>query len=321
MLLFDIVSTSRRVRETRSRSEKVRQAVTRRGTLRCSGTASAKAAMRSPPGRSTIAAPSTERQVAQAAGVPVEEIRLALMVSGKLGAAARAALIEGRPGLARLAIGLFRPLKPMLAQTAENNGQALLQLGTAAFEYKLDGARIQVHKDGRDVRVFSRYLNDVTVAVPEVVEAVRELDIGSVILDDEAIACQPDGRPRPIQVTFAPEHSTSAFFLRFVSGGPVSQVSRARVRSGLGPAALRRAMPPSGAPNPELTVAEVDAIPGAARPTRRVPEKPALPEWLAPAAGPSVRANPHQACGQTCTSIEPKPRLFQRRRSRPAMKG
>jgi DNA ligase 1 len=139
--------------------------------------------------------------VAQAAGVPVEEIRRALMVSGDLGAAARAALTEGRPGIARLAIGLFRPLKPMLAQTAEDTGQALAQLGTAAFEYKLDGARIQVHKDGRDVRVFSRYLNDVTAAVPEVVEAVRELDIGTVILDGEAIALQSDGRPRPFQVT------------------------------------------------------------------------------------------------------------------------
>jgi DNA ligase 1 len=139
--------------------------------------------------------------VAQAAGVPVEEIRRALMVSGNLGATARAALIEGRPGLARLAIGLFRPLKPMLAQTAEDTSQALAQLGTAAFEYKLDGARMQVHKQARDVRVFSRYLNDVTAAVPEVVEAVRKLDIGTVILDGEAIALQSDGRPRPFQVT------------------------------------------------------------------------------------------------------------------------
>ena len=139
--------------------------------------------------------------VAQAAGVPVEEIRRALMVSGNIGATARAALIEGRPGLARLAVGLFRPLKPMLAQTAEDVGHALAQLGTAAFEFKLDGARIQVHKDGRDVLVFSRYLNNVTAAVPEVVKAVRELDIGTVILDGEAIACHPDGRPRPFQVT------------------------------------------------------------------------------------------------------------------------
>jgi DNA ligase 1 len=139
--------------------------------------------------------------VAQAAGLPVGEIRRALMVSGDLGAVARAALIEGRQGLARMAIRLFRPLKPMLAQTAADIGQGLVQLGTTGFEYKLDGARIQVHKEGGDVRVFTRYLNDVTPAVPEIVEAVRVLPIGSVILDGEALACHPDGRPRPFQVT------------------------------------------------------------------------------------------------------------------------
>ncbi len=114
---------------------------------------------------------------------------------------AKAALTEGRQGLARLAIRLFRPLKPMLAQTAEDIGQGLAQLGTAAFEYKLDGARIQIHKEGGDVRVFTRYLNDVTAAVPEIVEAVRELQISNLILDGEALACHPDGRPRPFQVT------------------------------------------------------------------------------------------------------------------------
>jgi DNA ligase 1 len=85
----------------------------------------------------------------------------------------------------------------MLAQTAEDIGQGLAQLGTAAFEYKLDGARIQVHREGGDVRVFTRYLNDVT----EIVETVRELPISNVVLDGEALACHPDGRPRPFQVT------------------------------------------------------------------------------------------------------------------------
>ena len=139
--------------------------------------------------------------VAQAAELPVGEIRRALMVSGDLGAVARAALTDGRQGLTRMAIRLFRPLKPMLAQTAEDIGQGLTQLGTAAFEYKLDGARIQVHREGGDVRVFTRYLNDVTAAVPEIVETVRELPISNVVLDGEALACHPDGRPRPFQVT------------------------------------------------------------------------------------------------------------------------
>ena len=139
--------------------------------------------------------------VARAAELPVEEIRRALMVSGDLGAVAAVALSEGRQGLARMAVRLFRPLKPMLAQTVEDTGQALAQLGRAAFEYKLDGARIQIHKEGGDVRIFTRYLHDVTVAVPEIVEAVRSLAVRSLILDGEALACLRDGRPRPFQVT------------------------------------------------------------------------------------------------------------------------
>ncbi len=139
--------------------------------------------------------------VAQAAELPIGEIRRALMVSGDLRAVATAALTEGRQALARLSVRLFQPLKPMLAQTAEDSQEALRQLGTAAFEYKLDGARIQVHKEGSEVRIFTRYLNDVTVAVPEIVEAMRGLAAHSLILDGEAVACHPDGRPRPFQVT------------------------------------------------------------------------------------------------------------------------
>jgi DNA ligase-1 len=139
--------------------------------------------------------------VAQAAELPIGEIRRALMVSGDLRAVATAALTEGRQGLARISVQMFQPLRPMLAQTAADSREALKQLGTAAFEYKLDGARIQAHKDGREVRIFTRYLNDVTAAVPEIVEAVRGLAIGSLILDGEALACHPDGRPQPFQVT------------------------------------------------------------------------------------------------------------------------
>jgi len=139
--------------------------------------------------------------VAQAAELPIGEIRRAVMVSGDLRGVATAALTQGRQALARFSVRLFQPLKPMLAQTAEDSREALRQLGTAAFEYKLDGARIQVHKDGSEVRIFTRYLNDVTAAAPEIVEAVRALAIGSLILDGEALACHPDGRPRPFQAT------------------------------------------------------------------------------------------------------------------------
>jgi DNA ligase-1 len=139
--------------------------------------------------------------VAQAAYLPIVEIRRALMVTGDPRAVARTALTEGRQGLARLSVRVFQPIKPMLAQTVEESSEALRQLGKAAFEYKLDGARIQVHKEGDDVRVFTRYLKDVTGTVPEIVEVVRGLATGSLILDGEALACRPNGRPQPVQVT------------------------------------------------------------------------------------------------------------------------
>ena len=139
--------------------------------------------------------------VARAAGLEPEAVRRAAMLAGDLGAVARAALTEGAAGLARFQVELFRPIQPMLAQAAEDVDDALAQLGEAAFEYKLDGARIQVHRSGDEVRVFSRLLNDVTVAVPEVVEAARAMPIATVILDGEAIALRPDGKPLPFQVT------------------------------------------------------------------------------------------------------------------------
>jgi DNA ligase-1 len=139
--------------------------------------------------------------VARAAGLEPDAVRRATMLAGDLGAVARAALVDGAAGLAGLRIELFRPIQPMLAQSADDVADALAQLGEAAFEYKLDGARIQVHKSGAEVRVFSRQLNDVTVAVPEIVETVRRLAVREAILDGEAIALRPDGRPLPFQVT------------------------------------------------------------------------------------------------------------------------
>ena len=127
--------------------------------------------------------------------------RAAMLGGGDLGAVARAALTEGAAGLARFRVQLYRPIQPMLAQAAESVQDALTQVGEAAFEYKLDGARIQVHKAGDEVRVFSRLLNDVTVAVPEVVTAARAFAAREAILDGEAIALRPDGTPLPFQVT------------------------------------------------------------------------------------------------------------------------
>ncbi|HVH09848.1 MAG TPA: ATP-dependent DNA ligase, partial [Gemmatimonadales bacterium] len=139
--------------------------------------------------------------VARASALDADAVRRAAMLAGDLGAVARAALTEGAGGLGRFRVQVFRPLQPMLAQAADDVADALGRLGEAAFEYKLDGARIQVHKSGPDVRVYSRLLNDVTVAVPEVVEIVRNLPTRELILDGEAITLTRDGRPGPFQVT------------------------------------------------------------------------------------------------------------------------
>jgi DNA ligase 1 len=139
--------------------------------------------------------------LAAAAEVPADEVRRALMLAGELPAVALAVLTEGRPGLDRFRLQLFRPLQPMLAQPAGDVSEALGRLGEAAFELKLDGARIQVHKEGDDVRVYSRRGNEVTQAVPELVESVQALPARRLLLDGEVIALRPDGAPYPFQVT------------------------------------------------------------------------------------------------------------------------
>ncbi len=139
--------------------------------------------------------------VAAAAAVAVAEVRRAAMFAGDLGEVARVALTEGAPGLARISIRPLRPVQPMLAQPAEDIDDALARLGTAALEWKLDGARVQVHKAGDDVRVFTRNLNEVGAAGPEIVERVRALPASELILDGEAIALAPGGAPQPFQIT------------------------------------------------------------------------------------------------------------------------
>jgi DNA ligase-1 len=123
------------------------------------------------------------------------------MMAGDIAKVARAALESGAEGLARYDVQLFRPVQPMLAQTSEDVEEALAELGEAALEYKVDGARVQVHRSGDDVQVFSRALNNVTAAVPEIVEAVRALPGRDLILDGEVISLTPKGRPQPFQVT------------------------------------------------------------------------------------------------------------------------
>ena len=139
--------------------------------------------------------------IAAAAGVPVPAVRRAAMVAGSLGAIARVAMTEQTGGLAAFAIALHRPVQPMLAQPAADIGDAMSRIGTAAVEWKVDGARVQVHKSADDVRVYTRALNDVTGSVPEIVDAVRALPARELVLDGEVVALGAGGVPQPFQVT------------------------------------------------------------------------------------------------------------------------
>jgi DNA ligase-1 len=139
--------------------------------------------------------------VARAAGIPAPQVRRAVMMAGDLPSVARAALAGGAEGLSGFSIEIFRPVLPMLAGSAESVAEALGELGRAALEYKLDGARVQIHKSGGEVRVYSRRLNEVTPAVPELIEAAAALPAREVILEGEAIALRPDGSPHPFQIT------------------------------------------------------------------------------------------------------------------------
>ncbi|HEX3235571.1 MAG TPA: ATP-dependent DNA ligase [Gemmatimonadales bacterium] len=141
--------------------------------------------------------------VAHAAGVPATDVRRAVMMAGDVPRVAKAALVEGLGGLAAFAVQLFRPVLPMLAGTAESEAEALGELGEAALEYKLDGARVQIHKAGDEIRVYSRRLNEVTPAVPELVEAARAMPARELILEGESIALRPDGTPHPFQTTMS----------------------------------------------------------------------------------------------------------------------
>ena len=139
--------------------------------------------------------------VARAAEVPLATVRRAAMLAGDLPVIAAVALAEGEEGLARFGLEVGRPVHPMLAQTAPSVEAAFEKLQHAAVEWKIDGVRVQVHRAGDDVSVYSRTLDTMTDRMSDVVEAVRALPVDSVVLDGEAIALLDDGRPRRFQET------------------------------------------------------------------------------------------------------------------------
>ena len=139
--------------------------------------------------------------IAKAAELPAAAVRQAAMFASSVGELARVALEQGASGLGRFSLQLLSPVAPMLASPAGDAEEALERLGEAAFEYKLDGARLQVHRAGDEVRVFTRQLQDVTSRVPEVVEWARGLPVREAVVEGEALALRADGRPRPFQET------------------------------------------------------------------------------------------------------------------------
>ncbi|MEU6294162.1 ATP-dependent DNA ligase [Streptomyces erythrochromogenes] len=137
--------------------------------------------------------------VAAAAGVPAAELRRAVMLDGSLPRVAEAVLADGAEALRAVTLTVGRPVQPMLAGTAGSVAEALAGLGPCAVEEKLDGIRVQVHRDGDDVRVYTRSLDEITGRLPEVAELARSLPGERFILDGEVIGQTGDGRPVPFQ--------------------------------------------------------------------------------------------------------------------------
>lgn len=133
--------------------------------------------------------------VARAAGVPAAAVRRGVMLSGDLGAVAEIALTEGRAGLEAVGLELFRPIRPMLASAAASAEAAVSEMGRASVEWKLDGVRVQVHRRGETVRIWTRNLNEVTDRLPGVAAIVRSLPVRSAVLDGELAVLDDDLSP------------------------------------------------------------------------------------------------------------------------------
>jgi DNA ligase 1 len=153
--------------------------------------------------------------IARAAAVPAGEVRRAHQLSGSLAATAAAALAASGPqaatdALRAVALTVGRPVRPMLAAAAPTVAAAMDRISPAAVEWKIDGVRVQLHRDGSAVRVFTRTLDDITHRVPELAAAGLTLDATTAVVDGEAVALRRDGRPEPFQVTSARAASQSA---------------------------------------------------------------------------------------------------------------
>jgi DNA ligase-1 len=140
--------------------------------------------------------------IAKAAAVPAEVARRAFMLSGDLTRTAHVAMTEGEEGLRAIGLELFRPVLPMLASTAESVSEAVAGFERASVEWKLDGIRIQIHRRADEVRIYTRNLNEITHALPGIVQAVLRLPVRQAVFDGEALWLAEDG-PAAFQDTVA----------------------------------------------------------------------------------------------------------------------
>jgi DNA ligase 1 len=143
----------------------------------------------------------TEQAVAKAFQIPVSLVQGASMALGDIGEVAYLAKTQGEAGLRTVGFRVFRPVKLMLAQTAQNVEEALSeQGGETAFEYKYDGARVQIHKLHKEIRVYTRRLTDATLSLPEIVDAVKNgITANEAILEGEVVAVDQSRVPIPFQ--------------------------------------------------------------------------------------------------------------------------
>ncbi len=161
--------------------------------------------------------------IASAADVPVGAVRRAAMMAGDLGAASVAALTGGRAALEEVELEPLRPVQPMLASTAVDIASAMEFVGRAQVDRKLDGARVQAHRRDGEVRLFTRNLNDVTTRLPDVVQTIRAMPGGDLVLDGEAMGLAADGSPHKFQDTMRRSTELQAFFfdVLYANGAPV----------------------------------------------------------------------------------------------------
>ncbi|MEM0489210.1 MAG: ATP-dependent DNA ligase, partial [Candidatus Bathyarchaeia archaeon] len=142
-----------------------------------------------------------ERAVSEAFQMPLADVQRACMALGDIAIVASKARLDGIASLSGVGVQVFRPIKPMLAQVVDNVAEAIREHGgKTALEYKLDGARVQIHKRGDEVKIFSRQLTEVTESLPDIVEYVRgNIHVGEAIFEGEVIAVDYRGRPMPFQ--------------------------------------------------------------------------------------------------------------------------